>query len=92
MVRQCAWCLRLIDANGERISPAPLPKLYEASHGMCGICGKLWIEQVMGGRQRAQSVLPSISSSTLSTPEKAEKAAEPDEPVQAIDDLPLFLL
>ena len=47
MVRQCAWCLRLIDGAGERISPTPLPKLYEASHGICGVCGTLWMEQVM---------------------------------------------
>ena len=48
MVRQCAWCLRLIDDAGERVSPSPLPKLYEASHGMCGICGTRWMEQVLG--------------------------------------------
>ncbi len=45
MVRQCAWCLRLIDGAGERISPTPLPKLYEASHGICSVCGMLWIAQ-----------------------------------------------
>lgn len=48
MVRQCAWCLRLIDITGERISTAPLPKLYEATHGMCGVCGALWMEQALG--------------------------------------------
>ncbi len=47
MLRQCAWCLRLIDLAGKRISTQPLPKLYEASHGMCGACGVLWIEQMM---------------------------------------------
>ncbi len=46
MLRQCAWCLRLIDLAGERVSTQPLPKLYEASHGMCSVCGTLWIEQV----------------------------------------------
>jgi len=50
MVRQCAWCLRLIDDVGERVSPSPLPKLYEASHGMCGICGTRWMEQVLGSQ------------------------------------------
>jgi hypothetical protein len=45
MIRQCAWCLRLIDDDGERISHSPLPKLYEATHGMCCMCGILWIEQ-----------------------------------------------
>ena len=47
MLRQCAWCLRLINHVGERISTQPLPKLYEASHGMCGVCGALWMEQVL---------------------------------------------
>jgi hypothetical protein len=47
MVRQCAWCLRLIDDAGERISLSPLPKLYEASHGICEVCGSLWLEQVL---------------------------------------------
>jgi Ni,Fe-hydrogenase III large subunit len=47
MVRQCAWCLHLINNAGERLSPLPLPKLYEASHGICGICGVQWMEQVI---------------------------------------------
>jgi hypothetical protein len=46
MLRQCAWCLCLIDFAGKRISTQPLPKLYEASHGMCDVCGTLWMEQV----------------------------------------------
>ncbi len=45
MVRQCAWCLRLINGAGERVSPSPLPKLYEASHGICEVCGMSWIAQ-----------------------------------------------
>ncbi|HEX4206270.1 MAG TPA: hypothetical protein VHZ51_19135 [Ktedonobacteraceae bacterium] len=47
LLRQCAWCLCLINGAGERISPAPLPKLYEASHGICGLCGAKWMEQAM---------------------------------------------
>ena len=46
MVRQCAWCLRLIDVQGERVSLLPLPKVYEATHGMCTTCGKGWMQQV----------------------------------------------
>ncbi len=46
MLRQCAWCLRLINHVGERLSTQPLPKLYEATHGMCSVCGALWMEQV----------------------------------------------
>lgn len=51
MVRQCAWCLHLINNAGERLSPLPLPKLYEASHGICGICGVQWMEQVIEAEQ-----------------------------------------
>jgi hypothetical protein len=47
MQRQCAWCLRLMDSVGERISSIPVPKIYEASHGMCRTCGNLWLEQAM---------------------------------------------
>lgn len=47
MVRQCAWCLCLINTMGERISLSPSPKIYEATHGICGICGIQWIEQVL---------------------------------------------
>jgi len=47
MVRQCAWCLRLINSAGEPVSVTPLPKLYEASHGICTICGTSWMEDVL---------------------------------------------
>lgn len=48
MVRQCAWCLCLINSMGERISSSPLPKLYEASHGICSVCGTVWLTQATG--------------------------------------------
>jgi hypothetical protein len=47
-VRQCAWCLRLMDDAGERISPLPVPKNYEASHGICKLCGSHWLETICG--------------------------------------------
>ena len=47
MVHQCAWCLCLIDDMGERISSLPLPKLYEASHGICSVCGTIWLTQAI---------------------------------------------
>lgn len=47
MVRQCAWCLRQIDDMGERLSVKPLPKNYDASHGMCRECGEQWLEAVL---------------------------------------------
>lgn len=43
MIRQCAWCLRQIDSMGERLSVKPLPKNYEATHGMCRECGTQWL-------------------------------------------------
>ena len=54
MMRQCAWCLCLIDDTGERISPAPWPKLYEATHGICGTCGIQWMEQVMAADEASE--------------------------------------
>jgi hypothetical protein len=38
MVRQCAWCLRLINSLGEWTSSRPVAKIYEASHGICQVC------------------------------------------------------
>ncbi len=47
MKRQCAWCLRLMNSIGEPTSSRPVPKIYEASHGMCKSCGNLWLEQAL---------------------------------------------
>jgi hypothetical protein len=47
MTRQCAWCLRLMDQEGERLSLQPVQKIYEATHGMCRVCGALWLEQAL---------------------------------------------
>ena len=59
MVRQCAWCLRLINSAGELISVMPLPKLYEASHGICSACGASWIEDVLvAENQQARNAPP----------------------------------
>lgn len=63
MVRQCAWCLRLINSQSEPISTFPLPKLYEATHGMCQSCGLLWMEAVEkqnegNERQDGQTIAP----------------------------------
>lgn len=44
--RQCAWCLRLVDTSGERISMLPVPKIYEATHGICRACSVIWLESV----------------------------------------------
>ena len=89
MVRQCAWCLRLIDDAGERISLSPLPKLYEASHGICEVCGSLWMEQVL----RAPGTLVTdlhYESSTSGTP-AAPLAERQGLPLQAITELILQL-
>jgi hypothetical protein len=58
MVRQCAWCLRLIDSMGERISSSPLPKLYEASHGICSVCGTVWLTQAIETSNIQNSIYP----------------------------------
>lgn len=60
MVRQCAWCLRLINSQGKRISTFPLPKLYEATHGMCQSCGLRWMEAVekQNEGQQGQEIEP----------------------------------
>ena len=47
MTRQCAWCLRLMNQQGERISLQRVPKIYEATHGICRACGMIWLEQVL---------------------------------------------
>lgn len=47
MIRQCAWCLRLMNHQGDRISLQPVSKIYEATHGMCRVCGMLWLEQAL---------------------------------------------
>jgi hypothetical protein len=36
----------MIDHFGERIS-SPQPKHYEVSHGMCRVCGSVWLEQAI---------------------------------------------
>ena len=61
MVQQCAWCLRLIDGMGEHISPVPVPKLYEASHGMCQACGNSWLAAVEESYGEGRVVVMSAS-------------------------------
>jgi len=75
MQRQCAWCLRLMNDDGEPISSRLLSKLYEATHGMCCECGEQWLEDVMrmshddlsersgGGKMSAHDLLAQISLS-----------------------------
>jgi hypothetical protein len=58
MVRQCAWCLCLINSMGERISSSPLPKLYEASHGICSACGTAWLTQAIETSNIQKSIYP----------------------------------
>jgi hypothetical protein len=51
MVRQCAWCLHLINNVGERLSLQPVPKSYDATHGMCRICGAVWLGKAVNAEQ-----------------------------------------
>jgi len=93
MVRQCAWCLCLIDCAGERLSSSPLPKLYEASHGICSVCGTLWMARATenhtgqgpvsrpeytGQGPISQPEYKEQSLSQTATPSKATTGALPD--------------
>ena len=55
--RQCAWCLRFMDGFGEPIS-VPQAKRYEVSHGMCRLCGSLWLEQVIRDTDKQEAEGP----------------------------------
>jgi hypothetical protein len=57
MQRQCAWCLRLIGDFGVRLSSAPVPKTYEASHGMCTVCADIWLEEVLQDTEKQPALL-----------------------------------
>jgi hypothetical protein len=56
MQRQCAWCLRLMDSIGEPTSLLPVPKIYEASHGICRVCGDSWLEEATQDTQKHAAV------------------------------------
>ncbi len=66
MVRQCAWCLRLMDSGGVRISLLPVPKIYAASHGMCQVCGALWLEDALKADGKARLIGLLTQESALS--------------------------
>ena len=73
--RQCAWCLRLMNDNGEPIASRSLSKLYEATHGMCNECGVQWVADVMGMGEpgeyetmSARELLAQISLDATSSP------------------------
>lgn len=58
MTRQCAWCLRLMNQQGERISLQPVPKMYEATHGMCRVCGFIWLEHALHETGEQPALVP----------------------------------
>lgn len=62
MVRQCAWCLRLINSQGEPISRFALPKLHEATHVMCRNCGLLWMEAVESQTKQTMGAMQAIEA------------------------------
>ena len=47
-----------MDNRGERLSLHPVPKLYEATHGMCRICGSYWLEQAMRDTEEQIAAVP----------------------------------
>ena len=79
MERQCAWCLCLINNVGERLSPTPLPKLYEASHGICSVCGTQWMEQaIVQERAKALTGRKEAGEHTIQSPHLPQRACTPD--------------
>ena len=78
MKRQCAWCLRLMNGAGEHLSSAPLPKLYDATHGICGVCGMRWMEQAIGSQDMTEVCVQlrskMLESATHSFPERTTTA------------------
>lgn len=86
--RQCAWCLCLMDDEGERISQQPLPKLYNATHGMCCVCGVLWLEQMArdigldvfalwdSDDRETPAHLPAVDAVSVKAAQRAIKALE----------------
>jgi hypothetical protein len=73
MVRQCAWCLRLMNSVGERTSALPVPKIYEASHGICQVCGVLWLASV--GKDTGKTASISLTEDGRYTVEKQEEVS-----------------
>ena len=48
-----------MDSVGERTTLLPVSKIYEASHGMCRVCGNLWLEQVIQDTEK-QVAMPAL--------------------------------
>jgi len=67
-----------MNSAGEHLSPAPLPKLYDATHGICGVCGMRWIEQAMGSQDMTDVCIQlrskMLESAAHSFPERSTKA------------------
>lgn len=75
MVRQCAWCLRLINNAGEPISVFPMPKRYDASHGMCRACGVRWMESVESSGPTGKEEPIDSQNGVMITPRPDEMAS-----------------
>ncbi len=52
-----------MNSVGEPTSLKPVPKMYEASHGMCRTCGILWLQKAIHDteEQPALVVVPVMS-------------------------------
>ena len=55
-----------MDSGGVRISSLPVPKIYAASHGMCQVCGALWLEDAMEADGKAGLIALLKQGSALS--------------------------
>ncbi len=72
MVRQCAWCLRLTNSQGEPISMFALPKLHKATHVMCRNCGLLWMQAVEGQNEARARQTIGVVQTIEATPQPEE--------------------
>jgi uncharacterized protein YjiK len=46
---------------GERTSSLPVPKIYDATHGMCKECGALWLQEAQRETDK-QPVLSTVAN------------------------------
>ena len=54
-----------MNQQGERISLQPVPKIYEATHGMCLVCGIHWLEQALVDTGEQPALVPVLLAKEL---------------------------
>ena len=56
-----------MDDFGIRLSSLPVPKTYEASHGMCKVCADIWLEEVLQDTEKQPVLLSSQPRSDITS-------------------------